>query len=93
MIKLLILGNFASSGKYGPNLSLEKVCMGWQYDQVLNMSARIANISEVKVLNKFAWGSKCDQTLAIERVCSRSGITIIIKVQVLTNFASGGKMC
>ena len=58
---------------------------------VLNMSARIANISEVKVLNKFAWGSKCDQTLAIERVCS--GITIIIKVQVLSNFASGGKMC
>ena len=58
---------------------------------VLNMSAWIANISEVKVLNKFAWGSKCDQTLAIERVCS--GITIIIKVQVLSNFASGGKMC
>ena len=58
---------------------------------VLNMSARIANIREVKVLSKFAWGSKCDQTLTIERVCS--GITIIIKVQVLTNVASGGKMC
>ena len=58
---------------------------------LLNMSARIANISEVKVLNEFAWGSKCDQTLTIERVCS--GITIIIKVQVLTNVSSGGKMC
>ena len=67
---------------------------------VLNMSARIANISEVKVLNKFAWGSKCDQALTIERVCS--GMTIIIKVQVLTNnqspsfyfnVASEGKMC
>ena len=58
---------------------------------VLNMSARIANMSEVKVLNKFPRGSKCDQTLTIERVCS--GIAIIIKVQVLTNFASGGKMC
>ena len=40
----------------------------------LNMSARIANMNEVKVLNKFPWGSKCDQTLTIERVCS--GITI-----------------
>ena len=58
---------------------------------LLNMSARIANISEVKVLNEFAWGSKCDQTLTVERVCS--GITIIIKVQVLTNVSSGGKMC
>ena len=58
---------------------------------VLNMSARIANMNEVKVLNKFPRGSKCDQTLTIERVFS--GITIIIKVQVLTNFASGGKMC
>ena len=57
---------------------------------VLNMSAQIAN-SEGKVLNKFGWGSKCDQTLTIERVCS--GITIIIKVQVLFNFVSGGKMC
>ena len=34
---------------------------------VLNMSARIANMSEVKVLNKFPRGSKCDQTLTIER--------------------------
>ena len=58
---------------------------------VLNMSARVANISKVKVLNKFAWSSKCDQTLTFEKVCS--GITIIIKVQVLTNFASGGKIC
>ena len=58
---------------------------------VLNLSAQIANISEVKVLKKFAWGSKCDQTLTIERVCL--GITITIKVEVLTNFASGGKMC
>ena len=56
---------------------------------VLLMSAQIANISEVKVLNKFAWGSKCDQTLTIEQVCS--DITNIIKVQVLTKFASGGK--
>ena len=57
---------------------------------VLNMSARIANMSDVKVSNKFPRGSKCDQTFTIERVCSV--ITIIIKVQVLTNFASGGKM-
>ena len=35
----------------------------------LPMSAQIANISEVKVLNKFAWGGKCDQTLTIEQVC------------------------
>ena len=46
-------------------------------------------MGEVKVLNKFPRGSKCDQTLTIEQVCS--GITIIIKVQVLTNFASGGQ--
>ena len=56
---------------------------------VLLMSAQIANISEVKVLNKFAWGGKCNQTLTIEQVCS--DITNIIKVQVLTKFASGRK--
>ena len=58
---------------------------------LLTMSARIVNISGVKVRNKFAWGSKCDQTHNIEQVCS--DITNIIKVQVLTKFALGGKIC
>ena len=107
--KPLILNNLVGSGKFDQTLNIGQFCLErqiWSKSKswknlhrvtnvikllLLNMSTRIANISEGKVLNKFAWGSKCDQTLTIERVCS--GIAIIIKVQVLTDFASGGKMC
>lgn len=31
-----------------------------------------ANVVKIQVLNKFAWGSRCDQTVAVEHVCSDS---------------------
>ena len=55
------------------NIVLKKFAWGGNMIKllVLNMSARIANISEVKVLNKFAW----------------LGVANVIKLSILSGFA------